>query len=121
MNRVRAVMPVLPVPLIAAALQEHGGAIDRKRLEAFVADRAAHLSAAGVRVHLADADGTEHPGSLPATVAHGLEALLLRRIIVQEGEILRVAPDERQTLAFYAASIAHLLDAVAAPPKSLET
>ncbi len=117
MNRVRAVMPVLPVPLVAAVLKEAGGTMTRPALEARVADLVAQFSAAGVRVHLADADGTIAPGSLPATVAHGLEALTIRGIVIEDGATLRVAADEDATLAFYADSIAHFLDAVAAPQR----
>ncbi len=121
MRRIRAVMPVLPVPLVAAILESAGGQIDSRTLDSRATDLAAQLSAAGVRVHLADADGTELPGSVPATVAQGVEALTIRGIVRREGDILRVAPNERAALAFYAASIGHLLDAAAAPQQSTAT
>lgn len=104
MTRIRAAMPVLPVPLLAAALVQAPAGLTRPDLEARVARILARLEASGA---------THLPQGAPA-VAEGLAALELRRIVVQQGDILRPGPGEGGLLAFYAASVLQLLDADAA-------
>jgi glycerol-3-phosphate O-acyltransferase len=96
MGRIRAAVPVLPVPAVAAALDAAGGPVPRGEL----AGRVAALIGAS-----ADAAGTAEAG-----LAH-----LLRRRIVTEGPAgIAAAPGQAALLAFYARSVAGRLDADAA-------
>ena len=109
MTRIRAAIPVLPVPLVAAALHRAGSA---QPTDAVIAQAQAWVDdflRAGCQVHLPD-------GSVEAAVREGLEALAIRRIVGEGAGGWRVVPGEESVLAFYAASIAHLVDAVAALP-----
>lgn len=107
MSRVRAVMPVLPVPLVASVLERAGGSMPRNELEARAVALAEKLRTLGLHVHL--------PQGLAGLAAEeGMEALLLRGIVDRVGNSFVVREEERPALAFYAASIAHLVDADAA-------
>lgn len=102
MDRVAAVSPVLPVPLVAAELLAARAPLSEAELTERVAAR---LGAAGLRGDWA-----------AEAVAGGLAQLRLRRNRILEETDGRIAarPEERPLLEFYAASIAHLSNAPAA-------
>jgi len=93
MGRVARAVPILPVPLVAAALET--GVATRAALEAEVRRLADALSARDAVLRL-------HPQGLEPTVA---EALLhmQRRGLVRED--LSIVPEKRALVAFYAASV----------------
>ncbi|MCB6178499.1 1-acyl-sn-glycerol-3-phosphate acyltransferase [Rhodobacter sp. Har01] len=93
MQRIAAVVPVLPVPLVAAALGT--GADSREVLAARVEALVARLVAAGAVLKLP-------PQGLRATLDEGLTPLLARGIVTPG---LQVAPGQADLLAFYAASV----------------
>ncbi len=93
MAEIERVVPVLPVPLVAAALAE--GPADRQALGQ-IADRLlGELAAAGAVLKLA-------PDGLQATLAEGLAPLLARGVL---GEDLRPTATGAALLAFYASSV----------------
>ncbi|MFN0115723.1 MAG: 1-acyl-sn-glycerol-3-phosphate acyltransferase [Paracoccaceae bacterium] len=101
MQRIRGVMPVLPVPLVALAF---GDATEIG--EAALLDRAAALCA---RLSAAGATVAIPKGPVADRVAAGLGVLTRRRLVVKEGTAYRVAPGAAPVLRFYADSIAQLL------------
>ncbi|MGY6411120.1 MAG: 1-acyl-sn-glycerol-3-phosphate acyltransferase [Alkalilacustris sp.] len=111
MGRIRAAVPVLPVPLVAAALHRAGDALPTDAVTAQAEAWVTEFLRAGCQVHLPD-------GSVEAAVREGLQALAIRRIVGEGAGGWRVVPGEEAALAFYAASIAHLVDAVAALPSA---
>lgn len=96
MARMRAVVPVLPVPLVARALC--GGATRVPALEAAVAEALGQLAGRAMGL----------PRRGPARlVADGLAILRERNLVEGPDDDLRIAPGAGDILAFYAASIAH--------------
>lgn len=95
MRRIGAATPVLPVGLVAAALE--AGAADRPALAAAAEAHARLLEAAGAHFVMPK-------GGLPAAVEAGLAQLLLRRIVAEEAGRLTVR--DAPLLAFYARSAA---------------
>ncbi len=93
MARIAAVVPVLPVPLVAAALGE--GAESREALLARMEAMAERLASAGAVLKLP-------PQGMAQALEEGL-APLLARGLVTEG--LQPVAAERALLAFYAASV----------------
>ncbi|MFN3645666.1 MAG: 1-acyl-sn-glycerol-3-phosphate acyltransferase [Gemmobacter sp.] len=109
MAAVRAVVPVLPVPLVAAAVEDG-------MAEADLPDRVAALAgaarAAGAVLALPE-------GPIAPWVAAALAPLLARGMLRREGAGLRVA--NAPLLAFQAAPVQQILDAVAAKTPQGET
>jgi glycerol-3-phosphate O-acyltransferase len=106
MDRIRSVVPVLPVPLAAIALGEDLEVPEEiliERARAFVAQ----FEAKGAHLNLPS-------GPPEARLRVGLETLAVRRIVSREAGMVRVNPKDRELLAFYAASVRQLLDAPAA-------
>ncbi|MCI2394975.1 1-acyl-sn-glycerol-3-phosphate acyltransferase [Aliiroseovarius sediminis] len=108
MSRIRAVVPVLPVPVVAAILLEDGGhtrAQIEERFETLVAD----MESRGAHVHLPR-------GDMVYAAEVGLRLLLSRKLVVEDGDgpdaRYRVRPADRLILSYYANSIAHLSDAI---------
>ncbi|MFN3953688.1 MAG: 1-acyl-sn-glycerol-3-phosphate acyltransferase [Pararhodobacter sp.] len=98
MARIRAAVPVLPVPLVAAAVAQAGGALPRAELPGRVHDMVARLAARGALQHL--------PGGNPdAALAEGLEALCLRGILQEHDGMLSIHAGQEPALSFYAAAI----------------
>lgn len=91
-------VPVVPVPLIAAALQD--GAGGRAGVEARTAALIARLTEAGAELRLA-------PQGLAATVEEGLHRLIARGILTQD---MVPVVEKRPLLAFYAASVLQRLE-----------
>jgi glycerol-3-phosphate O-acyltransferase len=93
MERIAAVVPVLPVPLVAAALGE--GAPSREELLARVEALVARLEAAGAVLKLP-------PQGVERALDEGLAPLIARGLVTPK---LQPVAAERAVLAFYAASV----------------
>ncbi len=102
-RRMKAIVPILPVPLIAAILQEKGESISRADLLAETEALHTALTETRAHVHIPR-------GDLAYAVETGLRLLLLRRIVTEADEMIAVTPGEEDVLAFYANSIRHLID-----------
>ena len=100
MAAIGQVVPVVPVPLVAAALLR--GPATRVALTEAVQALLAELQAVGAVMKLA-------PDGIDATVEEGLAPLLARGLI---GADLRPMPGAEAVLAFYSASILQRLAAV---------
>ncbi|MGY3439123.1 MULTISPECIES: 1-acyl-sn-glycerol-3-phosphate acyltransferase [unclassified Marinovum] len=87
MARIAAVMPVLPVPLVAQVLRD--GVI---RSEAAILEAATRIA----------------PEAAAALVPAGIAGLLKRKLIRETGEGYEVVPENADVVAFYANSITHL-------------
>ncbi len=127
MGRIRAAVPVLPVPLVAAVVAQAGGTISRAALVEKGEEMAEALHARGAWVHMPQ-------GSVSEGLREGLEALMIRGILTETRESgapaaqspasassdtptlparppaepqasLRIAPGEEAALSFYAASV----------------
>ncbi len=113
MARIRAAVPVLPVPLVAAAMVQAGDAaaaasalkaegappmpVSRTALTETGQAIAAQLQDKGAHQHLPGGDAV-------AAIEEGLTALALRGILEVRGGEVRVAPGQQAALGFYAAS-----------------
>lgn len=100
MTRIRDVMPITPVPLICAGLAQ--GHKTRESLRAFVQSAVDAAQTTGTTIHIPRDD-------LDYTVEAGLRALIERRALREEGSTLTLTPKGEKLVAFYAASVAHLL------------
>jgi len=110
MQDVGAVVPVLPVSLVARAVLSAGeGGLSSLELKGAVYDLMQALARAGAHVYIPRSD-QEYAMEV------GLRALLLRRMVLLEDGLYRANPEERALLAYYANAIAHLrADAGATP------
>jgi len=102
MARIKALVPVLPVPLVSAVLLMAERPLSRDELTERAIGLLDRLRASGAYLHLPQ-------GQDRIAVAFGLQILLLRRLVVEEGNRLAANPGEQSLLAFYAASISQLL------------
>lgn len=107
MVEVARVVPVLPVPLVACALQQ-AAPMDEAALVERVQQLSTRLQDAGAVVIL--------PKETPCKriVADALRPLLARHIIERRGDTLHLLPESDALLAFHAAPARQILDAVAA-------
>ncbi len=103
MRRIEKVMPVLPVPLVSRALL--AGISTRDAVEAEVAAILADLAKRGVTLPRRDAT---------KITDDALENLRRRKLVRESDGTYALEPASEDTLAFYAASIAHHFDAAAA-------
>ncbi len=104
MGRIRDVVPVLPVPVVAAVMLEkdtHTRDEITDRFQTLVAD----MEARGAHIHMPRND-------LDYAVEVGIRLLMLRGLIRETGGSYHINPPDRAILAFYANSIAHLSDAI---------
>ncbi|GHD99539.1 glycerol-3-phosphate O-acyltransferase [Defluviimonas sp. 20V17] len=105
MQEVRQVVPILPVPLAAAALA--AGATTRDTLEDRACEIAERLRSHGAPLRL--------PGADPAVGARmGLDALARRGLVRVRGNTVTPRRRAAPLLAFYAAPVQQHLDAAAA-------
>ncbi len=102
MSRIAAVTPIVPVPLVAHALRD--GARDKAALQQAVQARIFRAETKGAGVHLARDD-------LAYTIEAGLRALEERGFVERQGDAVAVTERGGPVVAYYAASVAHLLDA----------
>ncbi|MBQ4826648.1 1-acyl-sn-glycerol-3-phosphate acyltransferase [Leisingera sp. HS039] len=99
MARISAIVPVLPVPLIAAILQQHGP-LSRAAVEHQLADLIAAMPLA--HVHMPREN-------LAYAADAGLRQLARRGLITENNGRFSPVAARRDLLAFYANSIRHLL------------
>jgi glycerol-3-phosphate O-acyltransferase len=108
MERIGALIPVTPVPLVCAAIQSLGGElISRDKLLARIAEMRDELVELNARVVRADRDVEE-------LLALALRMLEMRRVVLPQGDGYLVLPRGRELVSYYANSIAHLLGPYAA-------
>lgn len=100
MQRIKAVVPVLPVPMIAAILERAETPLSRSRIEAEFATWITKLDKA--HIHLPRDD-------LSYATEVGLRTLTQRRMILRDNGCYVVNPEQADALGFYANSIRHLL------------
>lgn len=104
MAAIAAVVPVLPVPLVARALGD--GAASREELAARVDGLVLRLREAGAVLKLPPVGGA-------SVLAEGLDPLIRRGLVTAD---LKPVAGERDLLAFYAASVPDM--DVSAPPQT---
>jgi glycerol-3-phosphate O-acyltransferase len=109
MDAVGKVIPVVPVPLVAAALLEHGnGGLSELDLKALVHQKIAALDAVGAHVYIPRQD-------LDYAIVAGLRTLTERHIVLENDGLFQINPEEKLVLRYYANSIGHLLPRVDGP------
>lgn len=110
MTRIRAAMPILAVPLSAAALQARGGRGNRSQLEA-------EASAILERLERT----APEPARVQEMLARGLAQLALRGVIIEDSGEFRVSGDAQDLIAYYAAAASREPGPDASPPDRLST
>lgn len=108
MQRVGAVVPVLPVALVSTALRAAQTPLSMLELKARVLALTQQLAGSGAHVHIPRSDQDY-------AIEVGLRMLKLRHLVEETDGIYRVVPEETALLDYYANSIAHLLQPPAAP------
>lgn len=114
MERIRAAVPVLPVPFVAAALVRCGGTASPAELDAACAVLKAQLIARRAWLHLDNAQDS-------SVLADGLSALEHRSLILRRPEMIRIIAGQEDLLGYYAASVLQRCDAPLgiAPPDTI--
>lgn len=102
MARVGAVIPVLPVSLVATVLLEAEIALSPLELKARTAALIERLRMAGAHLHIPRND---HDYAVDV----GLRMMQMRRLLLETDQGLSANPDEESVLRYYANAIAHLL------------
>ena len=105
MAEIAKVVPILPVPLVAAALLD--GAVDREVLRARLTELQARLMAVDAVLKLP-------PQGLDRALSEGLAPLMARGLVVEGDAGLVAAPDAVAMLQFYAAPVLQVLGAASA-------
>lgn len=100
--RMERIVPILPVPLIAAILEGQTAPLPREALIAKVEDWHARLTKTTAHVHIPR-------GDLDYAVETGLRLLVMRRLVTEMPDGVAWTPGEEAVLTFYANSIRHLL------------
>lgn len=107
-KRIGGVVPVLPTPLVSSVLLESP---EKRQTLAEITERAGQmaeaLEAKGAHSHIPRAD-------FDYGVEVGLRMLVLRRIVVKEGDSYFAVPENLDVLGYYANSLAHW-DEISAP------
>ena len=112
MARIRAVVPVLPVPVVATALLDGEAQGSKGLARDAIAARFARLvndmEARGAHVHLPK-------GGVDYAVDFALRHLALRKVVRRDGTGYRVNEADRALLRYYANTIAHLSGEIPTP------
>ncbi len=101
MAEIASVVPILPVPLVAAALLD--GALDRAALRARIEVIAAQLEQMEAVLKLP-------PQGLDAALSEGLTPLIARGIVIEREGGLQVPDSAKALLAFYAGPVQQILE-----------
>jgi glycerol-3-phosphate O-acyltransferase len=110
MARIRAVVPVLPVPVVAAVFTREDN-LTRAEVGERFNRLVREMRERGAQIHMPRAPDID-------PVEQGLELLLVRRVIEERDGRCHVNPDERHVLEYYARSIGHLCPGLSIPEKS---
>ncbi|HEX6155792.1 MAG TPA: 1-acyl-sn-glycerol-3-phosphate acyltransferase [Burkholderiales bacterium] len=103
MQAVGRIVPVLPVPLMAAIfVAQPARALSGLELKAEVGSLLARLEAAGAHVYVPR-------GDLDYALTVGLRMLQLRHLVAEKDGLFRACEPELPLLAYYANSITHLV------------
>jgi glycerol-3-phosphate O-acyltransferase len=103
MDRVGALIPVLPVPLVASVLlQAAPTALSELELKTRIGALAQRLASAGAHTYVPRGDWDYAIGA-------GLRMLVLRRLVSSSAGLHVAEPGQLELLRYYANSIAHLL------------
>ncbi len=102
MARIRSVVPVLPVPLVATVILAAQIPLTAQEVSARVETLAEKLREHGAHVHIPR-------DSLAYAADKGLRLLVQRRMVKDLDQRFAADPDQTDALQFYANSIAHLL------------
>ncbi len=104
MALIGAVVPVLPVSLVATVLLARPAqAMGELELKSAVHHLMARLERAGAHVYIPRADHDY-------AISVGLRMLTLRRLVIERDGLYSAHPDEISVLGYYANSIAHLVE-----------
>lgn len=106
MERIRKVVPVLPIPLVCHCLQGASGPMTRDELVTAACEHRKTLLESGAHVRPKDGDPEEE-------VAVALNHMLMRRMIIENDDGIIPNEDERSLIDYYADSIAHLFGVAA--------
>jgi glycerol-3-phosphate O-acyltransferase len=102
LDSVGRAVPVLPVSLVSTVFTENPGKVFRRtELEARVVDLVDRLWAADARIYLPRQ-------SVDYAIEVGLRSLVLRRIVLCDGDTYRAVLGDMPLLRYYANSIVHL-------------
>ena len=102
MEKVGALVPVLPVALVATALLDAGGPLSMLELKSRVLGLEQKLAATHAHIHIPR-------GEQDYAIEVGLRMLRLRHLVAEIDGLYRIEPAETALLRYYANSIAHLL------------
>ena len=102
MQRVRDVVPVLPVPLVASVMLAANGPMDAEQVAVAVTTLAKRMQANGAHIHV-PRDSLEYAAEI------GLRILSLRHMVIEQNGSYTASDKEQAALEFYANSIAHHL------------
>ena len=101
MTQIGAIVPVLPVPLVALVLlRDARRAWSELELKAAVQDLMQRIEATGAHVYVPRSDRDY-------AITVGLRMLTLRHLVLEDDGLLHPNPAELTVLAYYANSIAH--------------
>ncbi len=101
MAAIGAVIPVLPVPLVAAVLVQAGEPLSELELKARAHRLITDLEAAGAHVYIPRRDQDY-------AIVAGLRMLTLRHLVEEQDGLYTAKPAELNVLRYYANSIVHL-------------
>ncbi len=101
MAAIGGVIPVLPVPLVAAVLVRAGEPLSELELKSRAYRLMTELEAAGAHVYIPRQDQDY-------AIAAGLRMLTLRHLVEEKDGLYAARPEELTLLSYYANSIAHL-------------
>ncbi|MEO8276718.1 MAG: 1-acyl-sn-glycerol-3-phosphate acyltransferase [Thermoanaerobaculia bacterium] len=112
MRRIGVVVPVLPVSLVATIFVRRGAqTLSLLELKSAVLELWRALESSGARLYVPRQDQDY-------AIDVGLRMLTLRHLVVERDGLLATAPGEGAILAYYANSIAHLVEAAEAKGNS---
>lgn len=103
MERIRVVVPVLPLPLVCRCLVEAGQPMDREALIQRTCECRDILEECGAHIRPKE-------GDMKDEINIALNHLLLRKMIVASGTAISINPSHRVLVDYYANSISHLCD-----------
>ncbi len=102
MTAIGSIVPVLPVSLVASLMiRDPARRWSELELKAAAHRRMGELEAAGAHLYIPRQDQDYAFGV-------GLRMLTLRRLVAEDGGLFAPAPDEHETLRYYANAITHL-------------